>query len=86
MAYADDQTLLAPTAEAMRSMLKVCFDYATEFSICFNANKTKCMFFRPISKPVSVNPLFYINQSPQNYAPKKFKLCASNFEIMRPKK
>ncbi len=46
MAYADDLTLLAPTAEAMRSMLKVCSDYATEFSICFNPNKTECMFFQ----------------------------------------
>jgi hypothetical protein len=64
-AYAEDLTLLAPTAEAMRSMLKVCFDYATEFSICFNRNKTKCMFFRPIGKPVSVNPSFYINDCPQ---------------------
>ena len=36
MAYADDLTLLAPTAEAMRFMLKVCSDYATEFSIMFN--------------------------------------------------
>jgi hypothetical protein len=67
MAYADDLTLLAPTAEAMRSMLKVCSDYATEFSISFNPNKTKCMFFRSISKPVSVNPIFYINDSRIEY-------------------
>jgi hypothetical protein len=32
MAYADDLTLLAPTAEAMRSMLKVCSDCEIEFS------------------------------------------------------
>jgi hypothetical protein len=63
MAYADDLTLLAPTAEAMRFMLKVCSDYATEFSIMFNPNKSKCMLFRPMGKPVCVYPRFYIDGS-----------------------
>jgi len=67
MAYADDLTLLAPTAEAMRFMLKVCSDYATEFSIMFNPNKTKCMLFRPTGKPVSVYTRFYINGSLIDY-------------------
>lgn len=67
MAYADDLTLLAPTAEAMRFMLKVCSDYATEFSIMFNPNKTKCMLFRPMGKPVDVYPTFYINGSLIDY-------------------
>ena len=67
MAYADDLTLLAPTAEAMRFMLKVCSDYAKEFSISFNPNKTKCMLFRPIGKPVTVYPRFYINDNPIEY-------------------
>jgi hypothetical protein len=48
-------------------MLKVCSDYATEFSISFNPKKTKCMFFRPIGKPISVNPLLYINESTIEY-------------------
>ena len=65
--YADDLTLLAPTAEAMRFMLKVCSDYATEFSIMFNPNKTKCMLFRPMGKPVDVYPTFYINGSLIDY-------------------
>jgi len=67
MAYADDLTLLAPTAEAMRFMLKVCSDYATEFSIMFNPNKTKYMLFRPTGKPVSVYTRFYINGSLVDY-------------------
>ena len=67
MAYADDLTLLAPTAEAMRFMLKVCSDYATEFSITFSPNKTKCMLFRPMGKPVSVYTRFYINGSLIDY-------------------
>ena len=67
MAYADDLTLLAPTAEAMRFMLKVCSDYAKEFSTSFNPNKTKCMLFRPIGKPATVYPRFYINDNPIEY-------------------
>ncbi len=67
MAYADDLTLLAPTAEAMRSMLKVSSDYATEYSISFNPNKTKCMLFGPVGKPMIVYPEFYLNDSPIEY-------------------
>jgi hypothetical protein len=67
MAYADDLTLLAPTAEATRSMLKICSDYATEFSISFNPSKTKCMLFKPLGKPVCVHPILYINDSPIEY-------------------
>ena len=33
LAYADDVVLLAPTASAMRRMLKICDDYAKEFNI-----------------------------------------------------
>ena len=67
MAYADDLTLLAPTAEAMRFMLKVYSDYAKEFSKSFNPNKTKCMLFRPIGKPATECPRFCINDNPIEY-------------------
>jgi len=45
--YADDIVLLAPTASAMRKMLQICDEYAAEFSINFNANKSKCLIAAP---------------------------------------
>jgi len=47
MAYADDLVLLAPTAMAMSRMLSICNSFAIEFSMSFNASKTKCVIFRP---------------------------------------
>lgn len=43
--YADDVTLLAPTAEALEGMLRICSNYAAEHDILFNPSKTKCMYF-----------------------------------------
>jgi hypothetical protein len=37
LANADDLTLLAPAAGAMRKMLMICNEYAAEFNIVFNA-------------------------------------------------
>ena len=43
--YADDITLVAPRADALNVMLKVCELYAGEHDITFNSNKTKLMYF-----------------------------------------
>jgi hypothetical protein len=42
---ADDLTLLAPAADAMRKTLMIGIEYAAEFSIVFIAKKSKMMFF-----------------------------------------
>ena len=42
LAYADDLTLLAPSASAKKKMLHICEEYAVEYTIKFNANKSKC--------------------------------------------
>jgi hypothetical protein len=47
LAYADDLVLIAPSAHAMRLMLKVCDDYATQYSVIFNASKSKCLHCLP---------------------------------------
>ena len=42
IAYAimlDDIVLLAPRSDALRSMLKICDEYANSFNILFNAKK-----------------------------------------------
>ena len=49
LAYADDLVLLAPSANAMRSMLHVCDIYAAQYNVLFNANKSKCICCHPIS-------------------------------------
>ena len=41
LAYDDDIVLLAPSATAIRLMLKICDEYAEEFDIVFNAKKSK---------------------------------------------
>ena len=43
--YADDVTLLAPTSMALKAMLSTCTNFAASHNSCFNASKTKCMYF-----------------------------------------
>ena len=45
--YADDIVLLAPTPSAMRKLLQICEQYAQEYSITFNAKKSKCTVAAP---------------------------------------
>ena len=51
LAYADDLVLLAPTASPMRRISKLrmasCEDYAADFQVSFNLEKTKCVLFTP---------------------------------------
>ena len=46
LAYADDVVLLAPTAHAMRRLLSIHDEYGSEYSMSFNANKSKCLIFQ----------------------------------------
>ena len=45
LAYADDLTLLAPSARAMRRMLSICDSFAAEYCVTFNNTKSKCITF-----------------------------------------
>jgi hypothetical protein len=58
LCYADDLTL-APTADAMRTMLKLCEDCVYEHSITFNADKSKCIIFKPLSGTIHDKPFFF---------------------------
>lgn len=61
LAYADDLTIIAPTADAARKMLDICDKYASQYSINFNADKSKCIFFRPGGRVVDYElPQFHI--------------------------
>ena len=50
LAYADDLVLIAPNAAALRKMLSICDDYACEYSMKFNAQKSKCLLLLPRSR------------------------------------
>ena len=43
LAYADDVTLIDPTARAIRCMLHVCEEFSLEFFVTFNAAKLTCV-------------------------------------------
>jgi len=47
LAYADDVVLLAPTVRAMRALLDICDDFASEYDVLFNAAKSKCLIMKP---------------------------------------
>jgi hypothetical protein len=47
LAYADDIVLIAPTTSALRKLLSTCGDYASEYCICFNADKSMCLVILP---------------------------------------
>ena len=40
-AYADDIMLICPTPSALRLLLKICDDFACEYAVVFNADKSK---------------------------------------------
>ena len=46
LAYADDITLLALCKSALSILIRVCENYAAEFDILFNGNKSKLLFFK----------------------------------------
>ena len=43
--YADDITLICPSLRGMNCMLKICSDFAENFSLTFNSNKSMCNKF-----------------------------------------
>ena len=44
-AYADDIILLAPTKSSMNTLLNICESFSLEYSVTFNASKSKYVFF-----------------------------------------
>jgi len=47
LAYADDIMLIAPTATALHKIIILCDEYARDYSISYNAVKTKCLVVVP---------------------------------------
>jgi len=57
IAFADDVVLLSPTLHALKCQLKICAEYAEEFSVSFNPSKCKLIHMpAPHALPVAVPP------------------------------
>lgn len=53
LGYADDLTLLSPSVSGLREMLTICQEFAAEYSVRYNPDKTVCMLFskKDLCKP-----------------------------------
>ena len=60
--YADDITLIAPSSEALHSMLNICDVYAKSHNILFNTRKTKCMYFNKSKDIPYDNEIYFMGQ------------------------
>jgi hypothetical protein len=45
LVYADDLTLLSPTAAGLQSLLSVCEEYGREYGMEYNSSKSHCVLF-----------------------------------------
>ena len=45
LSYADDMTLLCPTITGLQNLVKICEQYAREFGMTYNAEKSVCILF-----------------------------------------
>ena len=43
--YADDMAIIAPSIRGLQSLLDECAAYCSEWDICLNIKKTKCLYF-----------------------------------------
>ncbi len=50
LSYADEFVLLYPSVKCLQRMMDLCTQFGQEFSVIYNAQKTKCMQFE--LKPV----------------------------------
>ena len=79
-AYADDLVLMAPSANAMQCMLRICNDYAAQFKVVFNASKCKCQCCHPNgttkhATQAACFPSFLLGSQPIEFVEKWPHLC-----------
>ena len=59
LCYADDLTVLAPSADGLRKLLEVCEEFACSHHVCFNPAKTKLIRFgSTVNLPCSASFIF----------------------------
>ncbi len=68
LAYADDIVLIAPTPNATRKLLAICDDFAAQYDIVFNADKSKFLVIVPQKRRFLYAEIrkcgFFINDNP----------------------
>jgi len=69
--YADDIVLLAPSASALRMMFVICENYTKDYSISFNASKSKRLVIMPANRWCLNDYVrkctFYVGDNPIEY-------------------
>ena len=45
--YGDDAVLLAPSSQAMQTLVKICDEFAASHELIYNVKKTFCICIRP---------------------------------------
>ena len=43
--YADDMAIVSPSLRGLKTLLRICEDYCSEWDICLNAKKSKSLYF-----------------------------------------
>ena len=61
LAYADDVTLLCPTASGLQSMIDICENFGNQFGMKYNEKKTVCILYSRKCRPVA--PLMQLSAS-----------------------
>ena len=61
--YADDICLLAPSANAMQSLLDVWYDYGSDNDFLFNPIKSDCTIFKPKAYKLYLPPAFIVSDT-----------------------
>ena len=74
LAYADDITLLAPCKSALSILISVCENYAAEYDIRFNGDKSKLLFFKGRSS-VMMSSEIMVNVQIVGVSEKAIHLC-----------
>ena len=59
LCYANDMSLLCPTTRGLQKMISVCSEFAEEYNVVFNTNKTACMTFG--NRPICPVVYLYLN-------------------------
>ena len=67
LCYADDITLLAPSGNGLSKLADICEQYARDFNISFNGDKSQLITFKCNNKKLDFIPSIYIANKTVNY-------------------
>ena len=65
--YADDMSMLAPSADGLQKLLSICTDYAKKYGTVFNSLKSVCMCIKPLKYKLARIPIIYLAGAAMQY-------------------